>query len=75
MIASFYSKGRKEYVPLLSVELARRAGVQPHQATRWLLDALTEGNVQRVVVRNSPHPETIWSLTSKGKALADGVRG
>lgn len=74
MIRAFWSKGRREYVPLLSTELASRAKVQPHQATRWLLESLESGLVARQVITDRRAPETVWSLTSKGRDLAERAR-
>ena len=73
MITAFWHRGRREFVPLLSTELAKRAEVKPHQATRWLLDNLESGIVSRQVITDRRNPETVWSLTSKGRAMARGA--
>lgn len=66
VVVSFYSPGRKAFVPLLTHEVARRAKLQEDTAKQAIADAYEYGWIASM---KRDHITT-WELTPKGEKAA-----
>lgn len=69
VMLAFYSKGRKEFVPLLTHEVARRAKVHEDVAKQAIGDVMQYGWVDSYTRDHI----TTWYLTDAGKRMAQRI--
>ena len=70
VMLSFYSPARKAFVPLLTHEVARRAGLHEGHAKDALAEAYQYGWAAHATAKSM----TTWELTPKGEKAARTLR-
>jgi hypothetical protein len=75
VLSVFWHRSRKRFVPLTSVDIARRAGISKDQATGRARNLVKQGMMRGELVGSAADHVHIYDLTERGKAAALAMIG